>query len=425
MEFEAEKVSSKKSKKKYTIKHQIPYNVKIRAITFYNMTMSQLPRIIKKLTAKVAVVVLVLLVFSSSSSLSTSSFLRSSRRWQWDVTVQAFQCHPSFSMRRIHRAHQFSDDVSTVCSSNLMQPSRHQTATSSIMATSHRFAIGASRSRIGFAVRASNVNTDTSSSSTTTTNVLVIGGTSGIGQLVSQKLANRPHQSYTVRATSRSKTRGEELFQGRHTIKVVELDLLQGDITQLQAAMEGVSVVVVSVGTTAFPTIKWNGGNTPVAIDNVAVTRIATAASQVSCVQQVILVTSVGVERTNVMPFLILNLFGVLDAKRAGEDAIRQHSAIDSGYQYCIVRPGRLVGGPFTNLDVAKLLQIQGGTENGVTMTRGDALLGDCKRDACAECIVQCIVQQQSIANLEFSIISNDQPALNDDEWSAAFQSLI
>ena len=212
-------------------------------------------------------------------------------------------------------------------------------------------------------------------------------------------------------------------------ILVVEIDLLQEDTTLLQAVMEGVSIVVISVGTTAFPTMKWKGGNTPVAIDNVAVTRIAQMASQVSSVQQVILVTSIGVTRTNVMPFLILNLFGVLDAKRAGEDAIKQYSTMNTGYQYSILRPGRLIGGPFTNLDIAKLLQIQVGTENGVTMTRGDTLLGDCKRDACAECIVQCISTKQTkisaLGNLEFSIISNDQPALNDDQWIAAFQSVV
>ena len=281
-------------------------------------------------------------------------------------------------------------------------------------------------------VRLSSLNADTVSQPMTTT-VLVIGGTSGIGQLVTQKCANRPNTR--VRATCRSQRRGQELLcpddsnnNNNNNIQVVELDLLQDDTAQLQAAMENVSVVVVSVGTTAFPTLKWRGGNTPVAIDQVAVTRVAQLASVTSGVRQVILVTSIGVERTNVMPFLILNSFGVLDAKRAGEEAIRQYSTQNSGYHYSIIRPGRLVGGPFTNLDVAKLLQIQGGTENGVTIERGDTLLGDCKRDACAECIVQCIRvnhEATTLGNLEFSIISNDQPALNDDEWHAAFQSVI
>ena len=316
-----------------------------------------------------AVVVLVLLVLSLSSSLPSS-------RWQTTSgVVNAFQYHPSD--RRNH-PHQFrGNDASTVYSnSNQILARIH--SIKAIIANSYtgNLVDDVIPRHSSFVARSSNVNTDTSSSSsssaTTTTNVLVIGGTSGIGQLVTQKLANSNRQPYTVRATSRSTVRGEELFQGNNNINVMELDLIQVDTTavqQLQAAMEGVTVVVISVGTTAFPTIKWKDGNTPVAIDNTAVTRIAKLASQIASVQQVILVTSVGVERTKIMPFLILNLFGVLDAKRAGEDAVRQYSIVNSGYQYCIIRPGRLVGGPFTNLDVAKLLQIQGGTDNGVTMT--------------------------------------------------------
>jgi len=88
------------------------------------------------------------------------------------------------------------------------------------------------------------------------------------------------------------------------------------------------------------------------------------------------------------MPFKILNLFGVLDAKRTGEDALKA-SAIANGVDYVILRPGRLVGGPFTNLDVARLLQTEGGADNGVDVAVGDNLLGDCKRDAAAEAIVQ------------------------------------
>ena len=65
------------------------------------------------------------------------------------------------------------------------------------------------------------------------------------------------------------------------------------------------------------------------------------------------------------MPFPILNLFGVLDAKRAGEEAVMRNG--DSGaYVYSIIKPGRLVGGPYTNLDLAKLMQIEGGAENGL-----------------------------------------------------------
>jgi nucleoside-diphosphate-sugar epimerase len=253
--------------------------------------------------------------------------------------------------------------------------------------------------------------------------VLVIGGTSGIGQLVTQKLAAT---GLSVRATSRSKARGEELLSGSSpsSVQVVELDLLQEDTGPLKAAMQGVSAIVVSVGTTAFPTMRWRGGNTPQAIDKDAVIRISKAAANESSVQQVVIVTSVGVDRTKEMPFAILNLFGVLDAKKAGEDAIKTAAASDSGFDYVIVRPGRLVGGPFTNLDVAKLLQIEGGAENGVDVAVGDCLLGDCKRDACAECIVQCLTNTAA-TNLEFSIVSNEGKALTDDQWTETFQNML
>ena len=74
-------------------------------------------------------------------------------------------------------------------------------------------------------------------------------------------------------------------------------------------------------------------------------------------------------------------------------------------------------------MDVAKLLQIEGGAENGVNIELGDSLLGDCKRDACAECIVQ-ILRNDSAKNMAFSIVSNDQAALTDKEWTQVFDSM-
>ena len=134
------------------------------------------------------------------------------------------------------------------------------------------------------------------------------------------------------------------------------------------------------------------------------------------------LVTSVGVERTNEMPFVILNLFGVLDAKRSGEEAVKE-SALNSGFSYSIIRPGRLVGGPYTNLDLATLFQVEGGASNGVTLQRGDALLGDCKRDVVAEAVLQCL-ENKECEDVEFSMVSNEERALTNGEWSAAFQEM-
>ena len=251
--------------------------------------------------------------------------------------------------------------------------------------------------------------------------VLVIGGTSGVGQLVSEKLCNL--DDINVRVSARDTERARDIFKSSSSIEIVPVDLTGDSLQdQLDCALQGVSAVVISVGTTAFPTQKWKGGNNPVAIDKEAVTEIAKATGRVRGLKKVVLLTSVGVDRTKEMPFVILNLFGVLDAKRAGEEAIKA-AGKEFGFDYVIVRPGRLVGGPFTNLDVAKLLQTQGGAENGADICRGDALLGDCKRDACAEAIAQCLANEACF-NVDFSIISNDAAALSDHQWTEVFQKL-
>lgn len=247
--------------------------------------------------------------------------------------------------------------------------------------------------------------------------ILVVGGTSGVGQLVTKKLTGLG--DYKIRTTSRDKTRGEEIVDDPN-VEVVELDLVNGPLSQLEAAIPNdVAAVVISVGTTAFPTAKWKGGNNPKAIDEEAVTRIAQVAAKKPSLKKMVLLTSVGVDRTSEMPFLILNLFGVLDAKKKGEEAVKA-AASSSGFDYVIVRPGRLVGGPFTNLDVARLLQIQGGADNGVDVEVGDVLLGDCKRDACAESVVQAL-RNDNCRNVAFSIVSNEEKALTDEQWTTVF----
>ena len=274
----------------------------------------------------------------------------------------------------------------------------------------------------------------TTSTSSSTTNkkspiksndkVVIFGATGGVGQLVTKKLSARDGKNYQLTIAARDAARAKETLDNDN-IDVVELNLVgdnKATDAELQAAIEGATGVVVSVGTTAFPTKRWDGGNNPKAIDMEAVTRIANAASNVESVRRMVLLTSVGVSRTKQMPFLILNLFGVLDAKRAGEDAVKS-AAGEAGFSYSIVRPGRLVGGPYTNLDIANLFKIEGGAENGVDVAGGDVLLGDCKRDACAEAVVQCL-ENESCVDLEFSLVSNEDTALTNDGWSSAFTSM-
>ena len=63
------------------------------------------------------------------------------------------------------------------------------------------------------------------------------------------------------------------------------------------------------------------------------------------------------------------------------------------------------------------------GSENGVNLEFGDSLLGDCKRDGCAEAIVQSLLNE-NCKNIAFSIVSNDEKALTEEEWTDAFQKL-
>lgn len=194
--------------------------------------------------------------------------------------------------------------------------------------------------------------------------IVVFGGTGGVGQLVTKKLNAK---GFAMRVAARDTQRADETLEDI-SIQTVPLDLtnsnqsLENKQEALEAALDGTSAVVISLGTTAFPTEKWKNGNTPSAIDRDAVTMIAKAASNVKSIEKVVLITSVGVDRIKEMPFLFLNLFGVLDCKRDGENAVKEASVQHEGFDYVVVRPGRLVGGPYTNLDLAKLMQIEGGT---------------------------------------------------------------
>lgn len=258
--------------------------------------------------------------------------------------------------------------------------------------------------------------------------VVIFGATGGVGQLVTKKLLLK--DQYQVCVVARDEAKAKELLLPEDgddsKFNVAQLNLV-GDASasdeELQSVLQDTNAIVISVGTTAFPTQRWKNGNNPKAIDCDAVSRIANlATADSSTLRRIVLLTSVGVSRTDMMPFKVLNLFGVLDAKRTGEDAVKD-ACTKANVSYSIIRPGRLVGGPYTNLDLAKLFQIEGGAENGVTVEFGDALLGDCKRDACAEAVVQALENEKCV-DLEFSMISNEEKALNSAEWGAAFDDM-
>jgi hypothetical protein len=126
-----------------------------------------------------------------------------------------------------------------------------------------------------------------------------------------------------------------------------------GDRKSLEAALAGVSHVVVCTGTTAFPTKAWLGGNTPKKVDDAGVRNIVDAwcASTPRVKRRrLALMSSIGVTRRDSFPFSVLNAAGVLDAKAAGEGYVKARAAKpDDGFEFAVVRPGQLFGGPYEN----------------------------------------------------------------------------
>ncbi|MEO3705082.1 NAD(P)H-binding protein [Trichormus azollae HNT15244] len=85
----------------------------------------------------------------------------------------------------------------------------------------------------------------------------------------------------------------------------------------------------------------------------------------------------------NQFPFNIINFFGVLDAKREGEEAI-----INSGIPHRIICPGRLIDGPFTSYDLNNLTKAKTSGKLGVVVGKGYTIAGEASRiDVAAACV--------------------------------------
>ena len=192
-----------------------------------------------------------------------------------------------------------------------------------------------------------------------TPTVSVFGATGGVGQLISKRLLK---EGYNVKAITRDPSTAKT-FQNLENCKIIQADAkipntLNGDVINSD-------VFIISVGTTAFPTKKWDNGNTPKEacvqtvksiLDSIQTNKISPKA--------IVLLSSIGVERTNKPPFSILNAFGILDAKLESENLLLERCKALKTVGI-VVRPGRLVGAPFTNFDLAKLFNITQGSNKG------------------------------------------------------------
>nr|CAD1833426.1 unnamed protein product [Ananas comosus var. bracteatus] len=87
------------------------------------------------------------------------------------------------------------------------------------------------------------------------------------------------------------------------------------------AIFKGVTHVICCTGTTAFPSKRWEGDNTPERVDWEGIRNLVMALPRT--LSRFVLVSSVGVTKYNELPWSIMNLFGVLKFKKMGEDFVR------------------------------------------------------------------------------------------------------
>lgn len=261
--------------------------------------------------------------------------------------------------------------------------------------------------------------------------VLVVGATGGVGQLVTAKLLER---NIPVRVLTRNLDKAEQMFAGKAECVVGDIR----DRNSLVSVIEGVRSIICCAGTTAFPSERWEfesslspldwlgaifdrdrliekAKNSPMKADGEGVKNLVAVAPR--DLERFVFISSVGVLRKGEFPFSILNSFGVLDAKLVGEQAI-----MNSGLAYTIIRPGRLIDGPFTSYDLNTLLRATTDGKLGVVVGTGDKLAGDTSRIDLATACVECLGNER-VKNQVFELVNKGTRPANIN-WSSLFESI-
>lgn len=244
--------------------------------------------------------------------------------------------------------------------------------------------------------------------------VLIAGATGGVGQLA---VAKALEKGLSVRVLTRQADKAKQMFGDR--VEVAVGDIRQSDT--LPAAVENVTHIICCTGTTAFPSSKWDfqnffsAQNSPQQVDAVGVKNLVAVAPR--DLQRFIFVSSCGVLRKKQFPFNILNAFGVLDAKQAGEEAIAA-----SGLPYTIIRPGRLIDGPYTSYDLNTLFKAKTDGKLAVVVGTGDTLVGDTSRIDVAAACVECISYPTTIGKTFEIVNSGARPEFIN--WEVLFSEL-
>lgn len=267
--------------------------------------------------------------------------------------------------------------------------------------------------------------------------VLVVGATGGVGQLT---VANLLEKGLPVRVLTRNVSKAQQMFN--HQVEAVGGDIRNPET--LPAAMSDINAIICCTGTTAFPSERWEfqlpanmnpfenfqswakiyldseyrqsiAKNSPIQVDAAGISNLVNAAPK--DLQRFVFVSSCGIERKDKPPYSILNAYGVLEAKKQGEEAIK-----NSGLPYTIIRPGQLIDGPYTSYDLNTLIKATTEGKKGVILATGDTLSGQTSRIDVAAACVECL-NYLSMESKTFEIINQGTrpTALN---WAELFAQL-
>jgi nucleoside-diphosphate-sugar epimerase len=257
--------------------------------------------------------------------------------------------------------------------------------------------------------------------------VAVVGATGGVGRnLIALLLADG---RYRVRAVARSPSRAASFFPSDNpnlTIVAADVSAVPAD-PRLETALAGAAAIVIATGTTAFPTRAWGKfpsfSNSPDRVDRIGSESILSSLDA-SALKRIVLLTSIGTLRPSRFPYSILNLFGVLKAKRAAEENVARTTQESCGtYSYAVVRPGRLVGGPHTNPGENQKGE-PGQEELAVLAAAGDVLAGEISRNGVARVILKTLEWPRE-ENVEFCCVNQQGPAPSRDLWHSTLDSFV
>mmetsp|Transcript_1599 Transcript_1599/g.5579 ORF Transcript_1599/g.5579 Transcript_1599/m.5579 type:complete len:412 (-) Transcript_1599:485-1720(-) len=279
---------------------------------------------------------------------------------------------------------------------------------------------------------------------TTDDTVAVVGASGNVGRLVALRLADK---GYNVRALARNPEKAKAFLDGGNNsgrIQYYACDTLKKGSKDLETALTGVNCIIMCTGVSAFPTANWGeltidlqaeGGiwqkfhysNAVHKVDADGPQNVLEAwckSNDKSTLKRFLLMSSVGVTRRDSLPYSILNGAGVLDAKAAGESALKK-AAEDYGFDWTVARPGQLFGGPYSSAYyLGTLFQLEKDSNNGrILLEKGDTIVGDTIRSSLAE-VLSIALSAPGAANTDFGVVNEVGEASSPEEVAHRFESL-